>query len=378
MIIHCTVVHVRTDTRIRIKELQTLAREFPEQVMLFVLDGRGSEIDEIGRFRIVDIGKPLSNRILRMTAGVWRMYRAVREQHPEIVHFHDPELILMGLCLRLSGIKVIYDVHENVPQQLLTKYWIPSFLRRPLSWIVATVEQLAGKLLSAFVAATPSIARRFPADKTVTVQNFPIDGELTVPVSVPYLERPPHFAYIGGISVVRGIFEMIDGVGQVPSPAVRLQIAGGFQPSELQASAADRPGWARVDFHGWAGRSQVAEILGNVRAGLVLFHPIPNHLDSQPNKLFEYMAAGLPIIASDFPLWRELMDEVGCGLLVNPEDSDAIARAMQWILDHPNEACSMGEKGRVAVEQRLNWDVEARKLAALYKRMSNSPAGSHS
>lgn len=340
--------------------------------MLFVLDGQGPELDEIGGFKIADIGKPFSNRVLRMTAGVWQMYRAVRVQRPEIVQFHDPELILMGLCLRLSGIKVIYDVHENVPQQLLAKFWIPSILRRPLSWIVAIVERLAGKFLSAFVAATPSIAERFPADRTVTVQNFPIDGELTVPVSVPYRERPPHFAYIGGISVVRGIFGMIDGVQQVPLGSVRLQVAGGFQPNELQSSAAARPGWARVEFHGWARRAEVAQILGNVRAGLVLFHPMPNHLDSQPNKLFEYMAAGLPIIASDFPLWRALIDEIGCGLLVNPEDSSAIARAMQWILDHPNEAQSMGERGKAAVQKHLNWEVESEKLIKLYRDMSSA------
>lgn len=373
MIIHCTVVHVRTDTRIRIKEVRALAKEFPHQVQLFVLDGQGCELDEIGRFNIVDIGKPFSNKALRMTIGVWRMYGAVKAHRPRIVHCHDPELIPMGLFLRLSGIKVIYDVHENVPQQLRGKYWIPPLLRRPLSWIVAIVEWWAGKVLSAFVAATPSIARRFPKEKTSTVQNFPIAGELTVPVSVPYLQRPPHFAYIGGISVVRGIFEMIDGMEQVSSPSARLQVAGGFHPMELQLEAREQPGWARVDFFGWASRTQVAEILGSVRAGLVLFHPMPNHVDSQPNKLFEYMAAGLPIIASDFPLWRELIDEIGCGLLVNPNDSHAIARALEWVLDHPSEASLMGERGKVAVEQRLNWEVEARKLVTLYQGLLESP-----
>jgi glycosyltransferase involved in cell wall biosynthesis len=372
MIIHCTVVHARTDTRIRIKEVRTLASELPRQVALFVLDGQGCEIDGVGGFDIVDIGKPFSARALRMTIGVWRMYRAVKARRPIIVHFHDPELIPMGLCLRLSRIKVIYDVHENVPQQLRGKYWIPKVLRRPLSWIVGRLEWWAGKVLSAFVAATPSIARRFPEDKTCTVQNFPITGELIEPVSRPYHQRPPHFAFIGGISAVRGIFEMIAGIEQVSSPLARLQMAGGFQPEELLSRAKQRPGWARVDYHGWAARTKVAQILGSVRAGLVLFHPMPNHVDSQPNKLFEYMAAGLPVIASDFPLWRELIDGVGCGLLVNPNDSLAITGALEWILDHPNEAAVMGERGRAAVEQRLNWDVEARKLVTLYRLLLES------
>lgn len=129
-------------------------------------------------------------------------------------------------------------------------------------------------------------------------------------------------------------------MGLIRQPDARLQMGGTFAPKPLEAEVRALAGWSRVDFHGWVGREDVREILSRVRAGLVLFHPMPNHVRAQPNKLFEYMAAGLPVIASDFPLWREIVEGAGCGLLVDPKDPQAIAEAMQWILDHPEEAAA--------------------------------------
>src|SRR3546814_3897042 len=82
----------------------------------------------------------------------------------------------------------------------------------------------------------------------------------------------------------------------------------------------------------------LAEEMAQARAGLVLLHPTNNYLVIRPNKLFEYMAAGLPVIASDFGHWREVVEPAGCGLLVNPTDTRAIARAIEHLIGHPEEA----------------------------------------
>lgn len=372
-IIHFTTVHPRGDTRIRVKETASLAEGLGAGVALHVQDGKGPERDEVSGVEIVDTGPPPRGRARRMVLGAWRMYRAVRSAQPQVAHFHDPELIPVGLALKVSGIKVVYDVHEDVPRQILGKHWVSPWLRRPVAWAAEAFEWLAGQVFDGVVAATPTIARRFPDNKTVTVQNFPILAELVAPDPVPYGQRPPHFAYVGGITGIRGSREIVEAIGQVAEPECRLQLAGGFSPTAHGEELAALPGWKRVVFHGWASRLEVAAILGNVRAGLVVLHPTKNYPDAYPVKMFEYMVAGLPVIASDFPLWREIVDGAGCGLLVDPLAPAAIAEAMEWLLAHPEEAEAMGRRGRQAVERQYNWAPEAEKLISLYRRLLDEP-----
>ncbi|MCY4364084.1 MAG: glycosyltransferase family 4 protein [Gammaproteobacteria bacterium] len=366
-IAHITTVHPRGDTRIRVRELASIADAGPEPVVLFVQDGNGDAIEAGGSIRILDTGPVPGGRLARMTQGVWRMWRAVRSLQPRLAHFHDPELIPLGLLLKCFGHRVVYDVHEDLPRQVLTKYWLPGFLRRPVSWIVSAIEWLAARVLDSIVPATPKIAERFPPRKTTTIQNFPILDELVEGKVIPYPERPAQFAYIGGLTRERGACEMVNALNHIQTS--RLCLAGAFQPADLQTELEALPGWQRVVFAGWANRIQVAEILGNARAGLVVLHPTRRYPDAYPTKMFEYMSVGLPVIVSDFPLWRRIVDDAGCGLLVDPLDPQAIADAMQWILDHPAQAEAMGRRGREAVENNYNWETEARKLAALYNKL---------
>ena len=152
-------------------------------------------------------------------------------------------------------------------------------------------------------------------------------------------------------------------------PGVKLELAGGINPSDYASTLRALPGWESVIYHGEVARAVVARMLGTARAGLVVQHPVPNEIEAQPIKLYEYMSAGLPVIASDFPLLRETVERCGCGLLVDPMDPRAIANAMRWILDHPLEAERMGERGREAVERSCSWDQEAAKLVELYLKV---------
>jgi len=159
---------------------------------------------------------------------------------------------------------------------------------------------------------------------------------------------------------------MVEAIGLIADKTVRLQMAGTFA-SNLGRELEQANGWNRVDLYGWVDRMKVSMILAECRAGLVLYYPEPNHIHAQPNKLFEYMSAGLPVIASDFPLWREIIDGVGCGLLVDPKNPQEIANAMQWIIDHPDLAAEMGRRGRMAIDQRYNWEAESQSLISLYR-----------
>lgn len=368
--VHLSTVHPRTDTRIFIKQVGTLfSTAVPMGVSLVVADGLGDSAPA-GQPPVYDLGKLPAGRFRRAVAGNWRAFGFFRRTRPELVHFHDPELIPLGIVLRLLGCKVIYDVHEDVPRQTMSKHWIPVIFRWPVATATAAMEWLAGLLFSAIVPATSTIAARFPARKTVLVQNFPIQSELVLAEPVVYTERPPKFAYVGGVADIRGGKEMVQALEYLADlPDVRLEMAGGISPEAFADELPRLPGWQKVTYRGLIGRQEVARLLGSARAGLVLFHPMPNHVDAQPNKMFEYMSTGLPVIASDFPLWREIVAGAGCGLLVDPMDPRAIADALRWVLDHPDEAEAMGKKGQEAVKQIYNWEHESVQLKGLYSRL---------
>jgi glycosyltransferase involved in cell wall biosynthesis len=285
-----------------------------------------------------------------------------------LYHFHDPELIPMALLLKLRGKKVIYDVHENVPAQIMSKPWVPVLLRRPIAAGISLLERLAVACFDGVVAAYESITRRLQGPFVTVINNYAIPGELVDCNPRPYQGRPNVVTYIGGLTAIRGTREMVDAMTLLPQELeAKLVLGGSFSPAEHEAEIRARPGWKHVEYKGWQSRAQMGETLSESRIGLMCFHPEPNHVEAQPNKLFEYMSAGIPVVASDFAYWRNIVDSVECGLLVDPLDPAAIAAAVKWLLEHPEEAARMGERGREAVRNRFTWTTEAQSLLTLYQ-----------
>ena len=185
-----------------------------------------------------------------------------------------------------------------------------------------------------------------------------------------YLDRENRLTYIGVISEGRGLTKILKTLDELPSElSIRLSLAGYFSPDDYHDELTKMNGWNIVDYVGLANRDEVARLLSVARIGLLLLHPLPNHLESQPVKLFEYMAAGLPVIASDFPLWRKIIGSEECGLLVDPLNVDELVNAVVWLLEHPSEAKEMGERGKQAIIDKYSWDRESEKLISLYARI---------
>jgi glycosyltransferase involved in cell wall biosynthesis len=360
LICHLSSAHLPTDIRIFHKECKTLTVAGYDVSLIVQHDN-----DEILEGIWITGLKTPKNRKERMQQTTKQVYQRALDCDADIYHFHDPELIPIGLKLKRRGKKVIYDVHEDVPRQILSKQWIPAPLRKTISWMVEKTENYAAKRFDYIVTATPYIRDRYLKinSNTIDVNNYPILSELHVP-NTDWNSKEKLVCYVGGIGSVRGIHEMVEAIGMTE---YSMLLAGEFGSSAERDNATTKDGWSKVIELGHVNREKVKEVLSRSMAGLVLFHPQPNHINAQPNKMFEYMSAGIPVIASNFPLWKEIIEGNNCGICVDPLNANEIANAINSIMDNPDQAKLMGENGRRAVEEKYNWEHEAKKLLKIYE-----------
>lgn len=372
-IVHLTTVHPRRDIRIFHKECRSLVTAGWE-VILVVGDGGGDE--EADGVRIVDIGAAPASRLRRMREQPRRALARVRELQPALVHFHDPELLPVGVQLQRRGIPAVYDAHEDVPRQILTKQWIPASLRPLLSRSFELYENRQVRQLRAVVAATPHIRERFArlGVTSVTVANYPHLAELARASHAAAPAREQALCYVGGITRTRGAVQMVQLLERLPG--TRLLLCGGMEDAALEQQLRALPGWAQVDYMGQVDRAGVAEVMARARLGLVTLLPLPSYRDSLPIKMFEYMSAELPVVASDFPLWREIVERAGCGVCVDPTDVEAMARTVNSLLADPARCEQLGRHGREAVEREFNWPYQETALLGAYREiLGRAPQG---
>lgn len=364
-IVHVTTVHIPQDVRIFHKECRSLAEAGFKVTIVCCNDS-----DEIVHgVRLKGIPKP-AGRFQRITKTQWQAFRAALREKGDLYHLHDPELMPLGLALRACGKRVVYDVHEDNRLKVWEKTYLSYPLRVALSWIVGRIEDFCGWAYNGIVTVTPHIARYFPKRKTVLVRNYPEYGEFELKDPPPYATRPNNVTYIGSITANRGAWRMVQAVHGLNSvPQATLVLAGLFGTQQLEDELKASPEWDRVKFLGFLSRKGIGEALSQSRVGLLVLDPTPCYLDSYPMKLFEYMAAGIPVVASDFPLWREIVEEAKCGLLVDGMNVKAVTEAIRYLLEHPQEAEEMGKRGREAARRIYTWEQEAETLISLYERI---------
>lgn len=343
----------------------SLATKEMYQVSLLVADGKGDEYKNY--VKIIDVGKHNGGIISRMTKSVKRVFEVAKELDSDIYHLHDPELMPIGLKLKKLGKKVIFDAHEDLPKQLLGKQYLNKPSRKLLSIGVKAYEKYACKVFDYIITATPFIKDKFLKinKNTVDINNFPILGELSNETA--WSEKKDEVCYVGTIGQVRGIKELVKAMGL--TTGIELNLVGTFSDSALEAETKTYTGWEKVNEFGFLDRDSIANIFSQSKAGIVTFLPSPNHMDAQPNKMFEYMSSGMPIITSNFPLWKEIVEGNNCGICVNPLEPNEIAHAIEYIINHPKAAEQMGDNGKKAVREKYNWGVEEEKLFKLYEKL---------
>lgn len=363
-ICHMTSAHGVEDDRIFHKECVSLAKAGYDTYLV----ERGETYDKNG-VHIIGVGDIPGNRLKRMTQGTRKVYEAALKIDADIYHFHDPELIRYGLKLKKQGKKVIFDSHEKYTEQIRNKPYLPHWACGVVSTLYGGYEKGALRKIDAIVFPC-TMGERFPfpdiCRKRVTVDNYPILEEIDAYYDGAVAKQPRSICYAGSLSYDRGITHLLK--ASVMANCT-LRLAGRFSPSDYKNEILQHREY--VQYLGQLGRAEVIRMMQSCQIGMATLLDIGQYYktDNLPTKAYEYMALRLPVILSNAPYNKTMVDKYRFGICVDPENVDEIADAIQYLFDHPDEARKMGENGRRAVEEEFNWAHEEKKLLALYEEL---------
>lgn len=360
-ICHITSVHSTYDVRIFLKECRSLS-ETGHEVHLVTANQENDIQDNV---HIHGVGSPKRTRIKRMMYTVKEVFEYSKNLNADVYHLHDPELLRIALKLQKTGAKVIYDAHEDIAKQVLGKFWIPSLLRKPIAYFIKHYEDRIVSKINGVITATPAINDRFKQinRNAVNINNYPI----IEPNSTIKKDVRNEICYVGGITEIRGLKQLIQAL-EICTKEVKLHLIGSGSESFLNELKGLK-GWNKVKYWGQQNREKVKEILSSCKIGVVTFLPLPNHIDAQPNKIFEYMYEKLAIIGSNFPLWKQIIEEKNCGKCVDPLNPLEIAQTIDQLMDNNELTMQMGKNGYEQVFTNFNWDKEKTKLISFYANL---------
>jgi glycosyltransferase involved in cell wall biosynthesis len=338
-------------------------------VSLIVADGKGNESKD--GVNIYDVGssKGHADRMLNTTR---RVFAKARELNAEVYHLHDPELLPLGLLLRATGIRVVYDMHENLPEQIRKKHWIHPLIRKPLAVIVSIFERLTLNHMTVIMAESSYAQNYSWVKKRQIVLNFPQVEEF---INSENSTQSNKFlvGYIGEVTFDRGILMTIMALQALRADGlpVRFECIGDVA-TEVAADTIYRNGMQEGWIHspGRLPPNKGWPIIAGCQLGVALLKPIGNYFNSYPTKMFEYMAMGLPVVVSNFPLYRDVIERHQCGFCVDPLSPKEIANAIDFLVSNPKRAKEMGRNGRMAVHENYHWGNEEEKLINLYRNIS--------
>ncbi|WP_312025722.1 glycosyltransferase family 4 protein [Listeria booriae] len=366
-------VHVWSDTRIFFKEAQTLAANGFEVDFYAIAGQVAYEAGSIPNLQVTTFTK----------GGKWsrpkiwhELYKRALASDAQYYHFHDFELLPVAVRLKKKrpNARIIYDMHENFPAMIRTKDWIPSLLRQPLSTYLAKKERTYLPHCDHLIFAESLYKEHY------TAIDIPKTDILNLPTWQPARNGDKNakftFIYVGDIIQDRGVFEMLALIHQLKQrgyETIHLKLIGPMQPhveEEVMARIAEHNLENNIEWLGRIPYTEIWEHYESSHVGLCLLHPIPNYMHSLATKLFEYMAAGLPILATNIPDWQELLESTQTGLTANVLDiEDVVNRAEQLIADHELRN-RFAKNGRQAFETTYNWTTEETKLIDLYKNLN--------
>ncbi|SDB81301.1 Glycosyltransferase involved in cell wall bisynthesis [Pelagirhabdus alkalitolerans] len=370
-VVHLTTVHHPFDTRIYHKECVSLKQAGYHVSLIVPLENasKGTIQETEEGIRLVSL--PKQKKLLkRMLTSTWQAYQLAKSENADIYHFHDPELLWVGWLLQKKGYHVIYDVHENYYTGIMQKDYLKNWMKKIVGGVFNKVESFFIKNLEVCIAEK-YYRERYP--NSFELLNYPI---INTSLMDHYhtKERPDNvLIYTGNVTSVRGAYEHATLPQLKSQPDIYFYgLCDAALADQMKQTAADKKD--HLHFTGidqFVPREDIDQAYQSKDwlAGVAIFPKTPHYMRKELTKFFEYMAAGLPIVCSNFPTWQAFIDRYQCGLTVDPERPETWEEALTYLRDHPKERRQMIKNGREAIRNELNWEVEKLKLLGEYQQI---------
>lgn len=303
--------------------------------------------------------------------------RTAWRTHWKVLHFHDFDLIPAALLVRLTSVgKIIYDVHENYAEEVAIRANIPNVIRRPLQFLVNLLEWIAAHLFTALIVVVQAQEERFRTwgcSQVVMVRNFA--SRSMVPSGYqpdPVIEQGRYVLNTAGQTVDNGADLLLEAATLLferdPSIPVKAidHFTPGFRHAFIQKA---EQAVANYELLPRIQPSALHTYLRTAAIGLSVIRDVPNKRIGIPTKLFEYMAFGIPVIATDVGYQSEIIKDSGAGILIPPDDPQALASAIIELWYDREKRVQLGNAGIKAFQSRYSWEVESAQLTGLYAQL---------
>ena len=372
-ICHITTSHNYEDTRIFNRECRGLV-EAGYNVTLIAVALKEETINGV---HVIPL--PITSKYGRKFKLPKIAYNLAMEIDADLYHFHDPELLpYMAKLAKKTRKPVVWDVHE-LYTATIKEFTLKSFpvFRSLVSWVFNIMERWWCRKIAGIITVTDILNKRY--------EKFPVESTVIKNViDLKHISPSQKFQDKSGITVIasgttnesRCIYQLIDAfaivlkkhknsilklIAQFDSPLKKTLIEKYIVDSGIQESVKIKPLFPWADF--------MSEEVPNADIGMVLYAPTPNNMLGLPNRLFEYWACKLPVVATATPVLTPIIKEASAGILVVSSSPEEIADAILKYMDDPDKRKKDGENGCKAVKESWNWGIEVKKLCGFYENL---------
>lgn len=358
---HVTSVHKPSDGRIFERECTSLAKVYDVTLI-------APNVDDYEKNGVHVRGVNLPASRLKRQRCIGKVLKKMIEVDADVYHFHDPELMSLGLKMKKLGKRIIFDSHEDVPALILHKSYIPtSFLRKFISVYFENYEKRTLKKYDAVVSVTPDIVAKLKRynPQTYMLTNYPI---YRIEEQQRTFEKK-----IGFAGLVATNWNLITVLEAIKDLDIQFELAGPVSESYLEQLKGTE-GWDKVNYHGVIKHQEVLEMLRTCSAGIALeAYDNPNAGGKKGSigvtKIYEYMHEGIPVIATDLDNWVPIIAGTASGFCVDPKDSLKLKERIEYLLNNKEEAIRMGDNGRRAVKEKYCWQTQEKTLFKMYEKV---------